>query len=427
MAACASAGNPAAKQDEQERASSEAIIGGYLDNTTKGVVALAFRTKNGVLVFCSGSLLAPNLVLTARHCIARIGDGTSEQVLCGTTEFTAKYDPRQIFVSTDAQPAAGGTLYPVKEIREAPGSNAVCGYDIALLILSNAGIRASVATPIEPVLDDPTLAKNTFAAVGYGLQDPGDKAGTTAGSRMRFDSSSVYCVGAACPSAADTEDDEWVGNSPVCSGDSGGPALDAEGRVFGVTSRGDTDCTYALYSNVASWSAFIREAAQDAAASGGYAPLPWAEGSGTVDPGAGGSSSSAGSANSAGASSANAGAGGTVATVPPMQPVTPTVDPLGAACSTGDCPGTYQCFSRSGTPPGICVPPCGTNGACPDRYACDAVNEVCAPTQPTVTTKRISASCSVSTPSSAPGGDWALAVASSFGFAWLGRRRQGRA
>ena len=167
MTACASSGGPSPNGDDS-RAVNQRIIGGYLDTTTKGVVALAFRAHNQVAVFCSGSLLAPNLVLTARHCIARIGDGSSEVVRCGASQFTAKYDPRQVFVSTESQPQVGSQLFSVKEIREAPGSDEVCGYDIALLILSGSGIPATVATPIDPVLDDPTVPKNTFAAVGYG-------------------------------------------------------------------------------------------------------------------------------------------------------------------------------------------------------------------------------------------------------------------
>ncbi len=416
----------------------EPIIGGHLDTSTKGVVALAFKFQSQVAVFCSGSLLAPNLVLTARHCIAQIGDGMSEQVNCDSSTFTAKYNPRQIFVSTDSQPQAGGQLYGVKEIREAPGSTNVCGYDVALLILTGAGVPANAATPIEPVLDDPTLAKATFSAVGYGLQDPNDKDGTTAGTRMRFDSSSVYCVGTACPAAAGTEADEFVGNSPVCSGDSGGPALDAAGRVFGVTSRGDSACTYALYSNVASWSDFVRSTGLDAATEGGYPPASWVKGGSTTFPGIGGASSGGASAGGAGGGLANGGGGATSAggetggdtsnggastTTPPPVTGGPTVDPLGVSCTnSADCPGTYQCYSASSTPPGKCVPPCSAaSPSCPKDYSCALEYKVCTPTEGTV--HKVSSSCAVSDRPHT-GGNSAFATLLGLGLVWFGRRRR---
>ncbi|MES1178789.1 MAG: trypsin-like serine protease [Myxococcales bacterium] len=426
---------------------SEPIIGGHLDTTTKGVVALAFKAHSQVAVFCSGSLLAPNLVLTARHCIAQIDDGSSEEVHCDTSTFTAKYDPRQIFVSTDSEPqSSGGQLFPVKEIREAPGGDKVCGYDVALLILSGGGVPSGTATPIEPVLEDPTLANITFSAVGYGLQDPNDTAGKTAGTRQRFDTSSVYCVGNSCPSAAGSEADEFVGNSPVCSGDSGGPALDSEGRVFGVTSRGDDACTYALYSNVASWATFVRSTALDAAAAAGYTPAAWATGDVAIHPGLGGASSSGNAGSSAGSAAAggkgnasagnasggtaasnggagNSAAGATVDLPPPGQPITPTVDPLGDTCSVkSDCPGTYKCYSTTGQPPGSCVPTCSAaNPTCPKDYTCSVGAEVCTPSA--AVTKKISTSCALSgRPQS--GGNAAFAVLLGVGLTWLGRRRR---
>ncbi|MET0790793.1 MAG: trypsin-like serine protease [Polyangiaceae bacterium] len=413
MIACGSSGKPSA---EEERALREPIIGGHTDTTTKGVVALALKRDDQVGVFCSGSLLAPNLVLTARHCIALIDDGT-DKVDCDTSEFTAKFDPRQIFVSTDSQPqSSGGKLYPVREIREAPGSSKVCGFDVALLVLSGSGVPASVATAIEPVLDDPTLSKVTFSAVGYGLQDPSDE--TTAGTRQRFDSSSVFCVGSKCPAAWGAEADEFVGDSPVCSGDSGGPALDSAGRVFGVTSRGDAACTYALYSNVASWSDFVRSAGLAAATDGGYTPPSWAATDSTANGGASGVGASAG------APAVAAGAGGaTVAVTPPTQPVTPTVDPLGASCSSkADCPGTYQCYSSTAEPPGTCTPPCtSANTTCPTGYSCSVQSQVCVP--PASVTKHLSASCSLSQPPQRAS-NAAFALLLGLGFAWFGRRRR---
>jgi len=411
VAACA--GGSGTADEARTRSVATSIVGGHLDTTTNGVVALARAAHGQVAVICSGSLLAPNLVLTARHCVSQIDDGSSSAVLCGTSQFTAKYDPRQLFVSTDTQPGSDSTLYSIKEVREAPGSSDVCGFDLALLILKGGGIPDVEAKPIEPVLDHAPGVKQAFAAVGYGLQDPNDQY--SSGTRMRFDKSSVTCVGSKCPRLYDTEDDEWVGKSPVCSGDSGGPALDADGRVFGVTSRGDDQCTYAVYSNVADWSDFVRSSALAAASSGDYEPASWVTDMGTAAGGAGGSAS--------GGTSGGTATGGAGTTTPPEGPVGPTVDPLGSAC-TGDCPSDYKCYSATSTPPGICVPVCSAaTDSCPARYACSETLGVCTPTQATTKTAHISGSCAVSPGAKSTSGASALALLG-LALSWLGRRRR---
>jgi MYXO-CTERM domain-containing protein len=395
-----------------------------LDTTTKGVVALAWAAHSLVAVNCSGSLLAPNLVLTARHCVNQIDDGTSTAVTCDTSQFTAQYNPRELFVSTDAQPRGDSTLYGIKEIREAPGGSEVCGHDLALLILGGTGIPRSEATPIEPVLDHTPGAKQSFSAVGYGLQDPEDDQ--SFGTRMRFDTSTVTCVGSKCPRLYEAEDNEWVGKSPVCSGDSGGPALDTEGRVFGVTSRGDNECTFAIYSNVANWADFVRNTALVAAKSGGYNPASWVTVTGASGAGGASGSANAGTGGTAAGGADGAGASSAAGTTsPPAGPAGPTVDPLGMSC-TGECPGSYKCYSATGTPPGICVPPCGSVAAesCPERYACSPSLGACIPTQPTVKTAHLEASCAVSPGVKSSRSTSALNLLLGLAVFWLGRRRR---
>ena len=69
----------------------QAIIGGELDESTAGVVGLALDLgRRGVAGHCSGTLIAPNLVLTARHCIAFTDDEDAQGVVeCDTAQFNA--------------------------------------------------------------------------------------------------------------------------------------------------------------------------------------------------------------------------------------------------------------------------------------------------------------------------------------------------
>jgi uncharacterized protein (TIGR03382 family) len=101
----------------------------------------------------------------------------------------------------------------------------------------------------------------------------------------------------------------------------------------------------------------------------------------------------------------------------------PTVSPLGEACQgANDCPGTYQCFSPTDNPPGICVPPCSSTASCPTDYKCSDSLKVCTPVNPTVVKGQVSTSCAFS--SKKQSGNGAFAALLVLGFAWLGRRRR---
>ena len=127
----------------QNGAPAHSIVGGHLDTTTKGVVALTVDAHDQFGVICSGSLLAPNLVLTARHCVLELVTARARRGAIATrAKFTANYDPRRLFVSTDARPqGTGGELYAIKEIFGAPGGRGdVCGLIFALVVPSGSGI-----------------------------------------------------------------------------------------------------------------------------------------------------------------------------------------------------------------------------------------------------------------------------------------------
>lgn len=391
------------------------IVGGSLDTTHKGVVSLLKQVQGGFYPSCSGTLLTQNLVLTAHHCVAALDSDDGGSVECGKTQFRDADSANTLLVSVEANVGQEGlNPYRVDQVWVPERRSAVCGKDIALLLLSGSGIPGDVAKPIEPGLTTEVKPEAMFAAIGYGLQDPNDQRGETAGHRMGVDDAQVFCAGSACDTPMVTET-EWIAESPVCSGDSGGPALDQAGRVVGVTSRGDTECTIGIYSSVYAWRDFIVKGAVDAAKAGNYGAPTWAGGAVNPNPGTGGSGGTAsggtggtgnGSGGTLGGSSSNNGVAG-VPTFAGMsvggQSMSPQVDPLGLSCN-GQCPGAYQCWAETGKPPGICVPACSEAAPnCPADFTCATHLQVCVRSeavQSSTSTSDDSSGCSVSAPAS---------------------------
>lgn len=244
MCACSSVPPEGASAVRQQR-----IIGGT-DSPPADDAVMLMLTDRDVASVCSSVLIAPNLVMTARHCVSAeypadnihcSPDGTLILPSGGQLGPPASADKLSFFSGADVKTAAdgilpGGTVVAIGQQIITGDGPSVCEDDIALVVLDRALTQAPM--PLGIGLDVAQAQRVT--AIGYGLTentDPDARYST----RHRRDDVPVKYVG-ILPNTF------TLGRS-VCKGDSGGPALDGKsGAVLGVYSLGfpganATDCS----------------------------------------------------------------------------------------------------------------------------------------------------------------------------------------
>jgi hypothetical protein len=273
LAACGPGSPEEALEDMQVRRAE--IQGGQTDSASTGVVGIVSLSNRGAGI-CSGSLIAPNLVLTAQHCVSELN---SEYVQCGRTRFTGQHSASEMYVTTKTQLSQNpGDYFSVRAIHVPADSDQVCGHDIALLVLSQ-NVPGTEATPLVPRIDLDANRSENYTAKGYGHTGSGRGSGV----RRTLDGRSVQCAGRQCPDYTSVQVQEFLGTDGTCQGDSGGPAIDGQGRVLGALSRGASGCASSVYSGVFQWRTWMREIGADAAQQGQYDEPAWVA-TGSSDP-----------------------------------------------------------------------------------------------------------------------------------------------
>ena len=212
----------------QTAPTSQAVIGGSAAPAGKwpDTVAVLWDGQQG----CTGTLVAPNVVVTAGHCV---GGGAPNGVLIGASKLSV--------------PQEGETISVMRAI-EYPNSQA--SVDAGILILSRAATKATPRTIASGWHKFDVKNGAQVQLVGFGTIDRDGNTPTDSLMEATTTITDYNCTtSAGCNTLAKPDGELGAGGMGIdtCPGDSGGPAYlmtDLGAFLIGITSRGYDTNTY---------------------------------------------------------------------------------------------------------------------------------------------------------------------------------------
>jgi Trypsin len=359
-----------APQQDKVGSSASAIQGGKDDPSHPFAVGVCVGGPGQCQLICSGALVAPNLVLTARHCV----DQSPQAIDCNSssTKFGAQHAATQFFYITTDPDMNQGTSgwHSAKKIYRTPGT-AFCGNDMAMIELTDNVSLSEAGAFVTPVVQysmtDHTRYSSTVTAIGYGINAP--NAMNSSGTRRIRQNINIACIPGDAKldcgplSGAQLTANEFESGDGTCEGDSGSSAYEQKSFTagnpvsFGVLSRGSsssTACIGGTYTRTDAMKNFIVSTALTAAADGNYTPPSWTQ-----------------------AAPPPPTDGGT--TTPPGQ------GQLGDACGDNTDCASADCSSQDNGTTYVCSQPCdNSNNTCPSGFSCvmAGASGECFPTPP---------------------------------------------